>query len=40
MVATATTDPEAVCGKYEGAQKVDCVRRVESSLETTRKLCE
>ena len=36
----ATTDPEAVCGKYEGAQKVDCVRRVESSLERTRKLCE
>jgi len=36
----ATTDPETVCGKYEGAQKVDCVRRVESSLETTRKLCE
>jgi len=36
----ATTDPEAVCGKYEGAQKVDCVRRVEASLETTRKLCE
>jgi len=36
----ATTDPETACGKYEGAQKVDCVRRVESSLETTRKLCE
>jgi hypothetical protein len=36
----ATTDPEAVCGKFEGAQKVDCVRRVESSLETTRKACE
>ena len=36
----AAADPEAVCGKFEGAQKVDCMRRLESSLETTRKLCE
>jgi len=36
----ATADPEAVCGRYEGTQKTDCLRRFESSLETTRKLCE
>jgi hypothetical protein len=36
----ATSDPEAVCGRYEGAQKADCVKRVESSLEATRKMCE
>jgi len=36
----ATSDPQAVCARYEGAQKADCVKRVESSLEATRKLCE
>ncbi len=37
---TATMTPETVCGQLEGAQKADCVRRVESSLATTRKMCE
>ena len=36
----ATTDPEAVCGRFEGTQKAECVRRVESTLEATRKACE
>jgi hypothetical protein len=36
----ATTNPETVCARYEGTQKADCVRRVESSLAKTRELCE
>jgi hypothetical protein len=40
MRAEAATDPDAACARYEGTQKTDCVRRVEASRETTRKLCE
>ena len=36
----ATANPETACARYEGTQKADCVRRFESSLEKTRKLCE
>lgn len=37
---TAAMTPEAVCDQLEGAQKADCVRRAESSLAKTRKMCE
>lgn len=36
----AATDPEALCARFEGTQKSDCLKRVESRLEATRKLCE
>jgi len=36
----ATANPETACARYEGTQKADCVRRFESSLEKTRRLCE
>ena len=39
-IETAATSVEEACAQLEGAQKADCVRRVESSLETTRRLCE
>ncbi len=37
---TAEMSVEAACGKVEGAQKADCVRRVESTRAKIAKMCE
>jgi hypothetical protein len=36
----ASTNPAVVCAKHDGEQKAECIRKVEASLEQTRKLCE
>ena len=36
----ATRNPETECAQVEGAQKADCVKRVETALANARKLCE
>jgi hypothetical protein len=36
----ATRNPETECARLEGTQKTECVRRIETALENTRKLCE
>jgi hypothetical protein len=36
----AQANPESVCGDLEGAQKTDCIKRIESALATSRQLCE
>lgn len=38
--AEAAAGPEASCAGLEGAQKAECIRRVEASLAASRKLCE
>lgn len=40
MRAEAAANPETTCGQLEGAQKTECLARIERSLEASRRLCE
>ena len=40
MRVEAAADPETTCGQLEGAEKTECIARIQHSLEQSRKLCE